>query len=73
MFPTRDSIIPVGTGAGSADYNNIGPDGLSLSREERERLSTVTGQEEALYTNPNNVVATLNLEVRSNNRAVSNS
>ena len=71
LFSTRDSIIPVGGGTGSADYNNVGPEGLSLSGEEKERSSTVAGQEEALYTNPNKVVATLNLEVGSSKRAVS--
>ena len=52
------------------DYNNIGSEGLFLLGE-KGQVSTVTGQEEALYTNPKKVVATLNLEVRGNNRTVS--
>ena len=67
----RDSIIPVGGGAGAVDYNNVSPNRLSLLREERERLATFAGQEEALYTNPEKIVATLNLEVQKKNRAVS--
>ena len=52
-----------------ADYNNM--DALSLSEEERRRLASVSGQEEALYTNPDKVVAALNLEVKSDKRGVS--
>ena len=66
----RDSIIPVASGGsrGDGDYNNVG---LSVSNEDRSRLTTVTGKEEALYTNPEMVIAALNLEVKGHQKRVS--
>ena len=67
----RDSIIPVTTsGGGEGDYNNVG---LCLLAGDRERLVTVTGREEVLYTDPNKVVAALDLEVTSQKKRVSKS
>jgi tensin len=57
----RDSIIQVGGAKSDPDYNNVSPDVLSSSTNGRSCLATVTGQEEALYTNPHGVVAALNL------------
>ena len=57
----RDSIIQVVGGKSEPDYNNINPAVLSVSAEEKSCLASVAGQEEALYTNPDKVVAALNL------------
>ena len=71
-IPCRDSIIPVAGGVISEpDYNNVGPGGFSSSGEERGRMASLAGQEEALYTNPDKVVAALNLEVSVQSRGKS--
>ena len=69
----RDSIIPVSSSGGGGvrsegDYDNVD---LSLPDEDRSRLITVTGKEEALYTNPELAVAALNLEVKGHKKNVS--
>lgn len=69
----RDSIIHVAGGStAEPDYNNlkISPAVLAASDEERDPLATVAGQEEALYTNPEDVIPALNLEVKGDQRQV---
>ena len=58
----RDSIIQVTVG--ESDYNN-------LEQGSEQLTAAVAGQEEALYTNPEKVVAALNLEVQGTRRKVS--
>lgn len=55
------------------DYNNIQVTAalLASSEEERDHQATIAGQEEALYTNPEDVISALNLEVKSDKRQVS--
>ena len=70
--PYRDSIIHV-AGAPEPDYNNIPVSAavLASSDEERDHQATIAGQEEALYTNPEDVISALNLEVKGDKRHVS--
>lgn len=72
--PCRDSIIPVEGGTScEPDYNNINvsPAALASSDEERDHQATIAGQEEALYTNPEDVISALDLEVKGDKRQVS--
>ena len=65
---TRDSsVIPVGIPV-DTDYKLVGPNSSSLT--DLEHRESVSGQEEALYTNPESVVAALNHEVASGNKTV---